>query len=82
MTLYKKERLAAFLGFHVSVEMNAEIEAEAERALQRKSDFLRLLLVEGLKGWRFSQLRHGKGELGQVVGLRPAERPRNEGNDS
>jgi hypothetical protein len=67
--IYRKERFAAFLGFHVSVEMNAEIEAEAERALHRKSDFLRLLLVEGLKGWRLSQLRHGKGELGKVVGL-------------
>jgi hypothetical protein len=67
--IYRKERLAAFLGLHISREMNAEIEAEAEGALYRKSDFIRLLIVEGLKSWRLSQLRHGKGELGKVVGL-------------
>jgi hypothetical protein len=72
--MYRKERLDAFLGFNVSLEMNTEIEAEAERALHRKSDFLRILLEEGLKGWRLSQLRAGKGELRKEVGL-VASRP-------
>jgi hypothetical protein len=67
--MYRKERLDAFLGFNVSLEMNGEIEAEAARALHRKSDFLRILLEEGLKGWRLSQLRAGKGETRKEVGL-------------
>jgi hypothetical protein len=67
--MYRKERLDAFLGFNVSLDMNGEIEAEAARALHRKSDFLRILLEEGLKGWRLSQLRAGKGELRKEVGL-------------
>jgi hypothetical protein len=72
--MYRKERLDAFLGFNVSLEINGEIEAEAARALYRKSDFLRILLEEGLKGWRLSQLRAGKGELRKEVGL-VASRP-------
>jgi hypothetical protein len=72
--MYKKGRLAAFLGLHVSVEMNSEIEAEAERALHRKGAFVRILLEEGLKSWRLSHLRAGKGELRNEFGL-AASRP-------
>jgi hypothetical protein len=67
--MYRKERLDAFLGFNVSLDMNSEIEAEAEHALYRKSDFLRILLQEGLKGWRLAQLRAGRGVPNSNDGL-------------
>jgi hypothetical protein len=55
--MYKTERLEVFLGVQVTPEMNAEIEREAARAVRPKSEFLRLLLNEGMKSWRFNSLR-------------------------
>jgi hypothetical protein len=70
--MYRKERLDVFLGFNVSAEVNSEVEKCAARALSRKSDFLRLLLAEGLNSWRLGQLRAGRAilcnEIGQAAG--------------
>lgn len=55
--LYKADRLDAFLGVNVTPQMNEEIEREAARALRPKSEFLRMLLEEGLKSLRFQHLR-------------------------
>jgi hypothetical protein len=55
--MYKRHRYNCFLGLQVTREMNEELEREATHALQRKSEFIRLMLEEGLKAWRFGRLR-------------------------
>lgn len=56
-TMYKMQRYSAFLGLHITPEMNTELEREAARALRPKSEFIRYVLEEGLKSWRFHHLR-------------------------
>ncbi len=58
--MYKTGRLDVFLGVQVTRELDEEIKQEAERALQPKSEFLRMLLAEGMKNWRFRNLRAAK----------------------
>ena len=55
--MYYQERLEVFLGVKVTPDMNAALEAAAERAGRVKTDFLRLMIAEGLKSWAFKDLR-------------------------
>ena len=55
--MYKEKRYSAFLGLHITPEMQSELAREAAHALRPKSEFIRYLLEEGLKSWRFRDLR-------------------------
>jgi hypothetical protein len=55
--MYRTERLDAFLGLQISLEMDNELEREAARINSGKGPFTRLVLSEGLEFRRLKELR-------------------------
>jgi hypothetical protein len=49
--------LGVYLGLNITPEMHAEILQGAERAVMRQSDFVRVILKEGLRVWRVTEGR-------------------------
>ena len=54
---YTSERHSVYLGLNISPEMHAELVEGGKQALMRQSDFVRLMLGEGLRVWRATKGR-------------------------
>ncbi len=49
--------LGVYLGLNITPEMHAELIEGAGKAVMRQSDFVRLILKEGLRVWKVTQGR-------------------------
>ena len=49
--------LGVYLGLNITPEMHAELMEGAKHAVMRQSDFVRLILKEGLRVWKVTQGR-------------------------
>ena len=55
--MYRFDRHTVYLGLNITLEMHAELVEGGKKALMRQSDFVRMMLKEGLRVWKATQGR-------------------------
>ncbi len=55
--MYRGQRHTIYLGLNITPEMHAELVEGGKKAVMRQSDFVRLILQEGLRVWKATKGR-------------------------